>query len=249
MNPHITRTIVALAKTPFWLFELFTTAKSYKGNLIIGSPVLNRLGLHVVRLVISHGIMRARMWILAIPTSRRDRQFYFREGYLFKENFLSNDGFSALEKEARAFNGDIREARQGDTITLRAALSPDVLETMPAIDSLINSRQLKQFSLEALGLSSANVFAVKKNTLVFANTFGIHRRGDSAQKSTRLALWGDSCTNPFNPLPGLGGKAINSIQYYFLALYRKKADEKATKKGGRSPWKLLENNGTSIEDR
>ncbi len=344
--------LVKLSKIPFWLFELLTTAKSFKGNPIIGSPMLNHLGLHVVRLVTSHGIMRARMWMLAMPISRQDRQFYFREGYLVKENFLSDDEFNALEKEARSFDGDIREARQGDTVTLRAALSPDVLGATPAIDKLINNKQLKQLAhftaghlrepfyylekvkngynsnnnsaldpqkslhsdtfhptmkcwffiddvkeeagpfmyipgsqqltwknikwqyrmsigakdasnalhakgssrydakdLEELGWPPAKAFAVKKNTLVFANTFGIHRRGDSAQKSTRLALWGDSRTNPFNPLPGLGGEAINKIQYYFLDLYRKKADENAAKRGGRSPWKLLENNGTSIEDR
>ena len=102
--------------------------------------------------------------------------------------------------------------------------------------------------LEELGLPPAKAFAVKKNTLVFANTFGIHRRGDSAQKSTRLALWGDSRTNPFNPLPGVGGKFINNLQYYFLDLFRQKADGKAAKSGGRSPWKLLDNNGKQFED-
>jgi len=338
-----------LSKTPLWLFELVTTAKSFKGNPIIGSPVLNRLGLHVVRLVISHSFMRARMWMLAMPIPREDRQFYFREGYLVKENFLSDEEFSTLEKEARKFNGDIREARQGDAITLRAALSPEVLNTIPAIESLINNKQLGQLAhftaghlrepfyylekvkngynegpldpqknlhsdtfhptmkcwffiddvkeeagpfmyipgsqrltwkiikwqyrmsinakdakntlhakgssryeesdLVEMGLPPIRAFAVKKNTLVFANTFGIHRRGDSAQKSTRLALWGDSRTNPFNPLPGLGGKAINKLQYYFLDLYRQKADEKAAKSGARSPWRLLKNDGTSIEDR
>ena len=343
--------LVNLSKVPFWLFELLTTAKSFKGNPIIGSPMLNRLGLHVVRLVVSHGIMRARMWMLAMPVSHEDRQFYFREGYLVKENFLSDDEFNALEKEARSFNGDIREARQGDTITLRAALSPDILDAIPAIDKLINNKQLKQLAhftaghlrepfyylekvkngynsnnsgaldpqknlhsdtfhptmkcwffiddvkedtgpfmyvpqsqrltwktikweyrmsigakdvsntlhakgssrydakdLEELGLPPAKAFAVKKNTLVFANTFGIHRRGDSAQKSTRLALWGDSRTNPFNPLPGVGGKFINNLQYYFLDLFRQKADGKAAKSGGRSPWKLLDNNGKQFED-
>ena len=351
MNPRISHTITSLAKIPLWIFELLTTAKSFKGNPIIGSPILNRLGLHVVRLVISHGIMRVRMWVLAMPISRKDRQFYFREGYLVKENFLSDDEFKTLEKETRSFDGDIREARQGDTVTLRAALSPEVLEATPTIDKLINNRQFKQLArftaghlrepfyylekvkngynsnngapdpqkslhsdtfhptmkcwffiddvkeeagpfmyvpqsqrltwknikwqyrmsigakdakntlhakgssrydakdLEELGLPPAKAFAVKKNTLVFANTFGIHRRGDSAQKSTRLALWGDSRTNPFNPLPGLGGDAINKLQYYFLDLFRQKADKNAAKRGGRSPWKLLENNGASIEDR
>ena len=328
-----------LIKAPLWLFDLVTTAKSFKDNPIMGSPMLNRMGLHVIRLVVSHSFMRLRMWMLAFPISRKDRQRYFGEGYIIKENFLSDDEFRSLEKEARSFNGDIREARQGDTLTQRAELSPDVLKNHPAIQSLINNKQFGQLTrftaghfrapfyyleevkngyckgpidpqknfhvdtfhpsmkcwffidddtdemgpftyipssqkltwkrlkwqyqmslkaktdkntlhargstrytaedLKALDLPPEHAFTVKKNTLVIANVFGIHRRGDSEQKSTRLALWGDSRTNPFIPFPGIGGEYVNQLQYYFLGLYRKNADERAAKRGGRSPWKLI----------
>jgi len=337
-----------LIKIPSWIFELVTTAKSFKDNPIIGSAILNHMGLHVVRLVVSHAIMRARMWMLALPISREDRQFYFREGYLIKENFLMDDEFSMLEKEARSFKGGVREARQGDTITLRVALSPDVLESTPAIKAFITDKKFTQLAdftsghfraplyylenvknnyckgaldpqknlhsdtfhptmkcwlfledvteemapfnyipqsqkltwkrikweylmslsaknianglisrgsprfseedLEVLGLQQPRVFTAVKNTLVIANTFGIHRRGDSAQKSTRLALWGDSRTNPFIPLPGIGGELINKLQYDYLEVFRKKADERANKRGARPPWKLLDDNDKQFED-
>jgi len=328
-------------KAPVWLFELFTTAKSFKDNPLIGSPVLNKLGLHVVRLLVSHAVMRARMWMLALPVSREDRRAYFRDGYIIKENFLDDEAFKALETEARSFGGEIREARQGDTLTQRGVLSPEVLADYPALDKLLANRQLLQLShftaghlraplfylenvknkycggpvdpqktlhadtfhptmkcwffiddvaqeagpfnyvpgsnrlswkrlkwqyqmslkardeknsyhakgstrytaddLKALGLPEAKAFAVKKNTLVIADTFGIHRRGDSQQKSTRLAVWGDSRTNPFIPFPGIGGKFINTLQYYFLDLYRKDIDKKAQQKGARPPWQVIEN--------
>ncbi len=340
--------IQKLIKTPLWLFELVTTAKSFKDNPIIGSPILNRLGLHVVRLVASHSIMRVRMLMLALPISGEDRQFYFREGYLIKENFLSDDEFEALEKEARLFKGAVREARQGDTVTLRATLSPEVLEGAPAIKAFITNKKFTQLAdftsghlraplcylenvknnycegaldpqkslhtdtfhptmkcwffledvtedmgpfnyipqsqkltwkrikweyrmslnakkiangltsrgsprfvaedLEFLGLQQPRAFTAKKNTLVIANTFGLHRRGDSAQKSTRMALWGDSRTNPFIPLPGLGGELVNKLQYDYLENFRNKADERAEKRGGRSPWKLLGKVGKSFEE-
>ncbi|MEH6455685.1 MAG: hypothetical protein V7749_05150, partial [Cocleimonas sp.] len=86
-----------------------------------------------------------------------------------------------------------------------------------------------------------HAFTVKKNTLVLVNVFGIHKRGDSLGKSTRLALWGDSRTNPFLPFPGIGGKYANALQYYFLSLYRKQADESAAKRGVRSPWTVISN--------
>lgn len=335
-----------IIKTPLWLFELLTTTKSFKDNPIIGSSLLNRLGLHVLRLMVSHSIMRARMLMLSIPISREDRQFYFREGYLIKENYLTQDEFNQLEKEAITFKGDVREARQGDTVTLRAVLSPDVLERIPAIKLFINkivpitrftsghsraplyylenvknnfikgkidpqkafhsdtfhptmkcwffledveegkgpfnyfprSQQLSwkrikweyrmsimakgnsngHFSkgsprfnngdLEFLDLPPARSFAVKKNTLVIANTFGIHRRGSSEEKSTRLAIWGDSRTNPFIPLPGFWGNFVDKLQYDYLEIFRKKADEKAAKRGARSPWKLIDSTGKQFKD-
>ncbi len=348
MRNTINSFVRKIIKIPAWLFELVTTAKSFKDNPIIGSAILNRMGLHVARLVVSHTIMRVRMLVLALPISREDRQFYFSEGYLVKENFLMDDEFAALEKEARAYKGDVREARQGDTVTLRAALSPEVLESVPAIKAFITNKkftQLADFSsghlraplyylenvknnyskgaldpqktlhsdtfhptmkcwlfledvteemgpfnyipqsqkltwkrikweycmslsaknianglisrgsprfttedIDFLGLQQPRTFTAKKNTLVIANTFGIHRRGKSTHKSTRMALWGDSRTNPFIPLPGIGGGLVNKLQYDFLENFRKKADERAAKRGGRSPWELLDNNGKQFED-
>jgi hypothetical protein len=329
-----------IQKAPIWLFELMTTAKSFKDNPIIGSPFLNRLGLHVLRLLVSHGVMKARMFILGFSVASQDRQAYFQKGFIIKENFLSEEDFQALEKEARSFSGEVREARQGDTLTQRAVLSPDVLQAYPAMDKLLANHYLAklahfsaghlraplfylenvknkycegvtdpqktlhadtfhptmkcwffiddvaqeagpfnyvpgsnkltwkrlkweyQMSLKAkyaensyhakgsirftaddltqLGLPEPQAFAVKKNTLVIANTFGIHRRGDSLEKSTRLAIWGDSRTNPFLPFPGLGGKFINGLQYYFLDLYRKDVDKKAAKRGVPAPWRVIE---------
>lgn len=328
-----------LTKAPIWLFELLTTTKSFRDNPIIGSSILNRLGLHVVRTIAAHAVMRARMLILALPISAEDRRAYFRDGFIIKENFLADDEFKLLDDEARSFKGEIREMRQGDTLTQRAVLSPEVLQDFPNMSQLLSNKKLlhlaqftaghfrapfyyiekvknqycegvkdPQKSLHAdtfhpsmkfwffiddvepdkgpftyvpgshkltwkrlkwhyhmsvnakdddnayhargstrytlddvkeMGLPQPQGLAVKKNTLVIANVFGIHRRGDSDVKSTRLALWGDSRTNPFIPLPGVGGKFINELQYYFLALFRKNADKKAEEKGVRSPWQVL----------
>ncbi len=328
-----------LLKIPFWVVEIFTTAKSFQDNPIIGSPVLNQLGLHVFRLLISHSVMRARMWLLSPMISAEDRKSYFENGYIVKEDFLTEEQFQSLENAARAFDGEIREARQGNTLTHRAVLSPEVLEGRQVFSDVIDNRNLNRLTqfasghfrkplyylekvknqycsgaqdpqktfhndtfhpsmkcwlfiddvlpesgpftfvpeshklswkrikwqykmsmeasnnkngyhakgstryleedLKELGLPEPKTFTVKKNTLVIVNVFGIHRRGDS-EKSTRLALWGDSRTNPFIPFPGIGGKFANQIQYYFLDLYRKKIDAAAGAKGHRAPWHIIE---------
>jgi len=329
----------SLLKTPLYLIELMTSEKSFKDNPIIGSIMLNRCGLHVIRLLLSHFIMHIRMLVLSGGISAEDRRRFFQQGYLVKENFLSADEFSNLEKESRAFDGEIREARQGDTLTHRAVLSPDVLLRYPIIQGVLFSKSFQRLArftsghlrdplyyleeiknqyseggndpqkmfhhdtfhpsmkswlfiddvaensgaftfiprshkldwkrikweykmsivaqdaknhmhargstrysnedLVELDLPAPHKFTVKRNTLVLVNVFGIHRRGDSIGKSTRLALWGDSRTNPFLPFPGIGGEFANKLQYYFLSLFRKKVDESAEKRGVRSPWNVI----------
>ncbi len=54
-----------LLKGPLWLFALFTGAKSFRDNPVIGNPLLNKLGLHVIRILMSHGVMNLRMWMLS----------------------------------------------------------------------------------------------------------------------------------------------------------------------------------------
>lgn len=329
----------SMFKIPLYFVELFSSGKSFKDNPLIGSRILNRCGLHVIRLVLSHSIMRIRMLVLMSGISAADRKQYFEQGYLLKENYLPSDEFKEVEKEARNFDGEIREARQGNTITERAVLSPEVLSRYPKIQEVLFSKAFQGFSrftsghlrdplfyleeiknqyckggndpqknfhhdtfhpsmkcwlfiddvaedsgaftfiprshklswkrikweykmsivareaknsmhakgstryisedLKELGLPVPHSFTVRKNTLLLVNVFGIHRRGDSASKSTRLALWGDSRTNPFLPFPGIGGEFTNTLQYYFLNLYRKNVDESAKKRGVRSPWAVI----------
>ena len=74
---------------PVWLLQLFSTAKSFEAHPIIGSHLLNKLGLHVARVVIAHGVMGLRMWLLAWRVSPEDRAFYRKNGYLLKSFILT----------------------------------------------------------------------------------------------------------------------------------------------------------------
>ncbi|RVU83739.1 phytanoyl-CoA dioxygenase [Leucothrix sargassi] len=323
---------------PVWLVQLITTSKSFEANPIIGSRILNRMGLHVLRLVLSHGIMGARMYLLSFQVSKEDRQFYRKNGYLLKTDFLAPDEFEQVLSEASNYDGETREGRQGNTLTQRAVMSPEARQQVPAIAKLLESRQLarlaqftagtfrapfyyieqvrnhyaegeedpqKRFHTDTfhptmkcwyfledvtlekgpftyipesnrltwarikmeyrnsilgkaqenryakrgsiryradeiaeLGLPEEKAFVVPANSLVIANTFGIHKRTES-EKSTRLSIYGDSRTNPFNPIPGMPSRLVDEWQYKLLDLFRVKADRKAAKRGGKSPWYII----------
>jgi len=297
----------SILKIPLYLFEVVTVTKSFKDNPIIGSSLLNRCGLHILRTVISHGIMHMRMLMLSRNISAADRKQYFQQGYLVKENFLPDDKFASLEKELSSFDEETREAKQGDTLTHRSELSPDVVSRYPVTEDVLFSKPLqnlvrftsghlrdplyyveniknqyreggkdpqkkfhhdtfhpsmkcwlfmddveegmgpftyipqshkldwkrikweykmsinarnarnkitargstryKDEDLAELDLPEPIAFTVKKNTLVLVNVYGIHKRGESEGKSTRLALWGDSRINPFLPFPGFISQA------------------------------------------
>ncbi len=336
-----------ILKSPIWLVELVTSTKSFRNNPIIGSYWLNRMGLHVMRLVAGHLIMHLRMWMLSWRISPKDRLSFMRDGYLVKKDLLSEADLEAVKRELLGFEGETREAWQGDTITRRSVLAPNVLMNMPTLNRLLHSTTFQRLSrytaghlrapllyfetvqnqwvgedvearelpkdpqkyfhadtfhptmklwffmnevqpehgpftyipgshkltwerikweykkslvahsftdgmaangsfrftqadIDALGFAKPVSFTVNENTLIFANTFGVHRRGDAEGKATRLAIWGDSRTNPFLPFPGIPGEWVNALQYKFLADFRRRADLRAAKAGTRPPWKVVD---------
>ncbi|CAA6802814.1 MAG: Phytanoyl-CoA dioxygenase [uncultured Thiotrichaceae bacterium] len=324
---------------PIWLLELLSSAKSFQSNPILGNALLNRLGLHVCRLLLSHTIMRLRMHSLTWGLSKADRQAYFRDGYLLKENYLSSSKHRCLKEELSLFSGETRQSIQGNAIVERTALAPHTLSEAPALRSLLSAANFKRLcrftsghvrpplfyletiqndayeqgvdpqksfhsdtfhptmkcwyfpnqvtpkhgaftyipgshrltwkrlkweyqqsinatslknalsqrgsfrfsdeDIQVLGLTNPISFTVHPNSLLFANTFGIHRRGDSEGSTTRTSIWGDSRTNPFIPFPGLTNNWINEFQYTLLNTYRKNVDRQAAKAGRPSPWKRV----------
>ncbi|QHD69436.1 phytanoyl-CoA dioxygenase [Sphingobium yanoikuyae] len=65
------------------------------------------------------------------------------------------------------------------------------------------SLRIDEAELAGLGLPPPRQFPVPANTLVIADTFGFHARGEAAQRSTRVELWAYGRRNPFRPLVGL----------------------------------------------
>jgi len=98
------------------------------------------------------------------------------------------------------------------------------------------SLRLTETDRQALGLPEPRHFAVPANTLVIANTFGFHARCPADKDSTRLAIYADSRTNPFNPWPGLDLHWSNQLKYRALQWYRRRQDRQAERRGVPSSW-------------
>src|SRR5215467_10813771 len=100
---------------PWHVAALATGAKSFRDNPIIGSPRLNRAGLHVSRVRAAHRMTAWRRRRLASLIGADDRAEFERDGYVVKRDFLPAAGFAALKKQVLSFEGPAREQLQGDT--------------------------------------------------------------------------------------------------------------------------------------
>ena len=126
-------------RSPIWLLQLATGAKSFADNPILGSPALNRLGLHVWRLKAAHAFARSRRARLAhlVPVELRDE--FDRNGFVVIPNFLPGDEFAALQSAMLNSELPTRSHQQGDTITRRVSIGPQILRCFPQLSAMLDS--------------------------------------------------------------------------------------------------------------
>ena len=286
---------------PLWALQVFTTIKTFGGNPILGSPALNRRGLHVWRARLAHRLAARRRQGLGRRLTQAQRDGFARDGFIEAPGFAPPELFAALAAEIRGFRGLAFEVKEGDAITRRIALTPANLRRLPACRALLGraewralTRYVSSFavdpivsiqtifahaepggsdpqtvahidtfhptmkawlfleavpeaqgpfaywpgshrrtprreawerrkSIEAsdpkgrrkggafritpaemtrLGYGPPRRFAVAANTLVVADTCGLHARSPTAQPGARLEIWASSRHNPFVPWAG-----------------------------------------------
>ena len=122
---------------PVHLAALATGAKSFRDNPIIGSPTLNRAGLHVARMRLASRMAQARRQRLAPLISGADRAAFERDGFVVKRDFLPEAVFDVVKREALTFAAPTREQPQGDAITRRIALDHRALSRLPAVRAML----------------------------------------------------------------------------------------------------------------
>ncbi len=138
MAKGIATGLAKAARYPLYVVQIFTGAKSFRDNPILGSTVLNRLGLHVLRLVTAAGMAKFRYLCLSRLLSTEERRTYNENGFLLIENFLPQDSFDSLNAEVRAMQDvEVRQCVQGDTLTQRVLLNDEVLKNAPQCKQLL----------------------------------------------------------------------------------------------------------------
>lgn len=136
--------IRSLHQIPLDFIKVFTWDKSFKNNIFIGSRLLNRLGLHVFRLVVSHALFNFRLLLLAPLADKKLRDSFWKNGFIRIDEFLPPEEFKQLKQELLDYKGEIREETEGTTATQRLYLTQDNLPSLPQCNRFCtNPRILK----------------------------------------------------------------------------------------------------------
>jgi hypothetical protein len=130
-------------RAPLWLAQLATGAKSFVDNPILGSPSLNRKGLHVARLKLAHRLAWARRRRLSKRLAAVDREAFDRDGFICIPNFLPAEEFALLRQFLVSNEFETREHRQGDTITRRVAVDGELAGRSPALSKMLGNPRWK----------------------------------------------------------------------------------------------------------
>ena len=179
MAGPILRTLLA----PWWAAQLLTGARSFLDNPLIGSPRLNRRGLHARRVRLARAMAERRRAGLAAAVDPTDLAAFERDGFVMKHDFLPSDIFTALRDQLRGWAGPAREMVQGDTVTRRYAVDPAMVREVPAIAAFLRDRRwqslaryVASFDIEPLLyvqsiLSRRHAAAPDPQTNIHADTF------------------------------------------------------------------------------
>jgi len=168
--------------TPVWLAQILTPSKSFKANPIIGSRLLNRMGLHVGRLLAAHAIMGLRYALQTPFLSAKDRKAFWRDGFILKHDFLPRAEFEALRDAVFRYEGVVRELIEGKTVTQRVLLTQDLQEQIPAFRRIARHLGLVRLMRYASATNSAPLFYVEN----------LVRRGNKSETDPQTTFHSDT---------------------------------------------------------
>ena len=133
----------SLLRLPIDALALFTQAKSFEDNAFIGNRLLNRLGLHVLRVVLAHTAMAIRRTLMAWKLPPEDRKAFARDGFLIKPNFLEHSQFLNLGQDVIKIATDEapQDSVQGDTLTRQYPITDQRLARYPNLHTAMQNPQ------------------------------------------------------------------------------------------------------------
>ena len=130
---------------------VFSTAKSFRRSPVIGSRILNTLGLHVFRAFLAHSIMNVRTWVFGWSVPAEDRKAYREAGIIVKPDFLDPETFARVRDEVFAYDARVREFIEGDAITRRALFDDGDAGKTPATLELEHHKPLARLMAMSSG--------------------------------------------------------------------------------------------------
>lgn len=148
-------------RAPWWPLALLTGAKSFADNPIIGSRRLNAAGLHAWRKATAHRLAERRRSALARGIAPEHRAAFDRDGFIVIPDLLPPAEFEALRTQLLATPLDTRVHQQGDTITRRIAVGPDVLRRFPALTALLDSSRWRGTLAYAASTRAAPLYYIQ----------------------------------------------------------------------------------------
>jgi hypothetical protein len=126
-----------LLLAPVHAAAVFSAAKSFRGNSILGSNALNRAGLHVTRVRMAAAMAATRRRRIEHLLSKKDVGDFRRDGFVLKPDYLPASSFRTLLAEVAALAAPAREMIQGDAVTRRIALDSGTLARLPAVRAFV----------------------------------------------------------------------------------------------------------------
>jgi hypothetical protein len=127
-------------RLPFSFLALFTGAKSFRDNPLLGSRRLNRAGLHVFRLRAAHALARWRRARLAHLVPGELREQFDRDGFIEIRDFLPPEEFRRFQADILGTELECRVHQQGDTVTRRVPVTPGLRRRFGSLDRLFRDR-------------------------------------------------------------------------------------------------------------
>ena len=117
---------------PVHALRVATAAKSFEKNPVLGSPALNRQGLHLLRREWARRMAERRRALLGQALPPEDRAALLRDGFLVRENFLPDETFAAMRAEIFSQRIEAREYIDGYSLTRLIPLDAQTLGRLPA---------------------------------------------------------------------------------------------------------------------
>ena len=148
-----------------WLLApllFFSGYKSFRDNAALGSVLLNRWGLHILRVRLAGCMAQLRRTLLGRRVSPAVRHAYQTNGFVIQKDFLPTSTLEGVRREVFDSDWLLREMRQGNVLTRKVFLDPAALvDTHPHLCQLLSNKDLLSMMRYVAGTGGQPLFAIQ----------------------------------------------------------------------------------------